>query len=223
VQADLAQDLATLMMDLKAPYAITTLFIFLSLWSCRLYIRKKKPNLIFNLYLIAATALLGVNQYLSTEFQPLAPTDSKIAIQAAFSPHQGSTELIIRNINAARQSIRVAAYSFTSKPIAQALANAHNRGVDVKVVLDKSQLREQHSVLTSLQIQNIPTRINSKYAIMHNKFMILDNNTLQTGSFNYTKAAEFRNAENILVISQDFRIISQYFKQWQRLWDESEE
>ena len=64
-----------------------------------------------------------------------------ITIQDAFSPHQGATTLIVRTISEARKSIWVAAYSFTSHPIAEALVDAHNKGIDVQVVMDKSQRR----------------------------------------------------------------------------------
>ena len=63
-------------------------------------------------------------------------------------------------------------------------------------------------------------RINSRYAIMHNKFMVLDNSILQLGSFNYTKSAEEKNAENVLVIKDAPDVIDDYTKQWHRLWNE---
>src|SRR5437588_12698131 len=62
-------------------------------------------------------------------------------IEVAFSPNAGATHLVVKTIDQAKQTIRVAAYSFTSMPIGEALVVAHNRGVDVKVVLDKSQLQ----------------------------------------------------------------------------------
>lgn len=150
------------------------------------------------------------------------PAFSAPSFQDAFSPQQGATELVVKTITEANKSIRLAAYSFTSKPIAEALVRAHTRGIDVKVVLDKSQDKERYSSLTFLKNQGIPVRVNYKYAIMHNKFMIVDNNKLQIGSFNYTKAAEERNAENVLVINEAGKVAQDYASQWQKLWDESE-
>lgn len=57
---------------------------------------------------------------------------------------------------------------------------------------------------------------------MHNKFMIIDGATLQSGSFNYSAAAEKRNAENILFIQGDPRVMDAYLKQWNKLWAESD-
>src|SRR4051812_9564997 len=62
-----------------------------------------------------------------------------ITIEDAFSPHQGATELVIKAISQAHKTVHVAAYSFTSKPIGSALVAAHDRGVDVEIVFDKSQ------------------------------------------------------------------------------------
>jgi phosphatidylserine/phosphatidylglycerophosphate/cardiolipin synthase-like enzyme len=147
----------------------------------------------------------------------VAPT-----FEVAFSPKQGATELIIKNIKQAKKSILVAAYSFTSQPIAQELIDASKRGLDIKIVLDKSQGKDRYSMYSQFADANLPTRINYRYPIMHNKFMIIDDDTLQLGSFNYTKAAEQRNAENVMVIHDSPTVIKQYSQQWQKLWDEAD-
>jgi phosphatidylserine/phosphatidylglycerophosphate/cardiolipin synthase-like enzyme len=146
---------------------------------------------------------------------------SDIVIEDAFSPHQGATQLIVRTISDARRSIRVAAYSFSSRAIGEALVAARRKGVDVRVVLDKRQTSAR-SLVSFLIWNGVPTRKNSRYAIMHDKFMIIDGNILELGSFNYTKAAEDRNAENVLVIRNTPRIIQDYTTQWERLWREAE-
>ncbi len=101
------------------------------------------------------------------------------------------------------------------------MVNAHQRGVDVKVVLDKRQ-NSTRSLLSFLQENGIPTRINGHYAIMHNKFMIIDGNVLELGSFNYTKAAEEKNAENVIVMHNTPQVIEDYTRQWEKLWNEGE-
>ena len=143
-------------------------------------------------------------------------------IETAFSPEQGATEAVVRAIELAKHSIRVAAYSFTSKPIAAALVEAHKHGIDIQVVLDKSNATEKYSAATYLANEGIPTRINYEYAIMHDKFMVVDDVTVETGSFNYTKAAEQHNAENVIILHNHPDIAKSYLKQWQKLWDEAE-
>jgi phosphatidylserine/phosphatidylglycerophosphate/cardiolipin synthase-like enzyme len=108
----------------------------------------------------------------------------------------------------------VQAYSFTSAPIAKALVVAHNRGVDVQVILDKSQRTERYSSATFLANERIPTFIDAAYKIAHNKVMVIDGNTLITGSFNFTKSAEDGNAENLLVISNAPDLAQKYAANW---------
>src|ERR1039458_777445 len=106
-------------------------------------------------------------------------------IQVAFSPDRGATELVVRTIESAKKTVRVAAYSFTSKPIAQALLADAKRGVDVKVVVDKSQSAARYTAATILTNQGIPVRVDYRYAIMHDKFIVVDGETVEEGSFNY--------------------------------------
>ena len=131
-----------------------------------------------------------------------------------FSPHGGATDAIVRELNKAKSTILIQAYSFTSAPIAKALLNAHKRGVKVEVILDKSQKIQKYSSATFLYNQGIPVKIDAKHAIAHNKVMIIDGETVITGSFNFTKAAEENNAENLLII-HDKKLAERYTKKWQ--------
>ncbi|HEU5047356.1 MAG TPA: phospholipase D family protein [Rickettsiales bacterium] len=143
-------------------------------------------------------------------------------IEIAFSPKMGATDLVVKAIKEAKKSIHVAAYSFTSKPIAQALLDAHKHGIDVEVVVDKSQAKAKYTSATFLANVGIPVRIDYKYAIMHNKFMVIDDDLTELGSFNYTSAAENKNAENVMVIRHNKEVATAYMREWQRLWSESE-
>ena len=91
-----------------------------------------------------------------------------------FSPNGGSTDAIIKELNQAKNTIVVQAYSFTSAPIAKALLNAHKRGVKVEVILDKSQRTEKYSSGTFFFNAGIPVKIDAKHTIAHNKVMIID-------------------------------------------------
>jgi hypothetical protein len=121
-------------------------------------------------------------------------------IACYFSPRGGCTEAVVNEIRQARQQILVQAYSFTSQPIAAALVEAHKRGVQVYIVLDKSQKSEQYSGADFVANAGIPTLIDSAHQIAHNKIMLIDGQTIITGSFNFTKNAEENNAENLLII-----------------------
>jgi len=141
------------------------------------------------------------------------------AFEAAFSPDGGARSLILKTINLAEKSIHVAAYSFTSKPVATALLAAHKRGVDVRVVADAKSNGGGYTAATFLANEGVPVRLNAYYAIMHNKFMVVDGRDLQTGSFNFTASAANKNAENVLVLRDVPELAARYDQEWQRLWD----
>ena len=134
--------------------------------------------------------------------------------RVCFTPGQNCTALIVEAISEAHQSILVQAYSFTSAPIAQALVEAKNRGVTVEVLLDKSQTKtNKYSAATFLINNQIPTWIDYKPTIAHNKIMIIDKTEVITGSFNFTKAAQYKNAENVLIIS-NIDLAKNYLANW---------
>jgi phosphatidylserine/phosphatidylglycerophosphate/cardiolipin synthase-like enzyme len=135
-------------------------------------------------------------------------------IEVYFSPRNGTTAAIVREIDQARSEIRVQAYSFTSAPIAQALLNAYKRGIKVEVILDKSQKTGKYSSSTFLMNARIPTYIDAHHAIAHNKIILIDRSVVITGSFNFTKAAEEKNAENLLIIRSK-ELVKPYLDNWQ--------
>ena len=141
-------------------------------------------------------------------------------IQVAFSPGNAE-QTVMQAIGEAHRSIHLAAYGFTSEPVAQALLAAHARGVEIDAVLDKSNGRGR-SDATELTAAGIPIRIDRRYAIMHDKFMVIDGATVETGSFNFTASAAHRNAENVLVLRDMPDVAGQYETEWDRLWNESE-
>lgn len=138
------------------------------------------------------------------------------AIKVYFSPHGGCTDAIVNQIQRAKSEIFVQAYSFTSKPIAQALIQAKRRGVSITAVLDKSNRTQKYSAATFLKNLEIPVYIDDQHAIAHNKIMIIDNRVVITGSFNFTAQAENRNAENLLIIEDLPDLTRAYRENFQR-------
>ena len=141
--------------------------------------------------------------------------------EVGFSPDRGSLPLVLKGIASAKSEILMASYSFTSKPIAQALLAAHKRGVKVEVVADEKSNRRSYSATTFLANQGVPVRLNGHYAIHHHKFLVIDRRHLETGSFNFTAAAADKNAENVLVLWNVPPLATTYATEWQRLWDEA--
>ncbi len=142
-------------------------------------------------------------------------------IQVYFSPKGGCTSAIVGELNRAQRQVLIQAYSFTSEPIAAACVAAHNRGVQVFAVLDKSQETEQYSAADFLANSCIPTMIDAQHAIAHNKVILIDGTTLITGSFNFTTNAEQSNAENLLIIRNRPDLYSAYEKNMQNHFSHS--
>ena len=138
-----------------------------------------------------------------------------------FSPGN-AIDLVLETIQGARREIDMAAYEFTSSKIADALVAAHERGVNVRVMADAQENRGKgYSKIYTLVRHGIAVRLNSRYAVQHNKFCVVDGAAVETGSFNYTRAAETKNAENVVVI-RDRKLAGEYHTEFERLWKESE-
>ena len=142
--------------------------------------------------------------------------------QVNFSPHGGCKEAIVREIGKAKSEVLVQAYSFTSKPIAEALIEAKKCGIHIEIILDKSNRSAKYSVADFTTHMGMPTHIDAEHAIAHNKIMVIDRETVITGSCNFTKAAEEKNAENLLILkSKD--VAKTYLDNWNRHKMHSEE
>jgi len=130
-------------------------------------------------------------------------------------------EMIVDAINRTRHKLLIQAYSFTSTPIAKAVAEAHQRGVDVRVIVDKSQASERYTSATFLKNAGIPVVVDTRPAIAHNKVMVFDDQAVFTGSFNFTKSAQERNAENGMLIRGDSAVVKAYTDNWRTRFEKS--
>lgn len=155
-----------------------------------------------------------------------APTHEAPAtqvVESAFSPDAGAEALVLKAIGAARSSIRVAAYSFTSPAVTRALLAAKRRGVNVAVVVDDKGNRAKSSkqALNLLVNAGIPTRTIDVYAIHHDKYLVIDAEHVETGSFNYSASAAARNSENVIVVWNNPQLASRYLTHWQSRFDQA--
>ena len=166
------------------------------------------------LNLLAAALLLPVAAFAARD--PVPAT-----VSACFTPGPEScAEQIADRIDAATGKVLVQAYYLTNIPILRAIAVAKRRGLDVEAILDKSQdrrssTRSRYSGATYLANAGVPVWIDDAPAIAYNKIIILDDHLVLTGSFNFTKAADTRNAENVVII--DSTSVAVWFS---RNWEE---
>jgi phospholipase D len=103
-------------------------------------------------------------------------------------------------IDAARHSLLVQAYNFTEPRIVASIIAAHRRGVSVEVIVDKITARQRGEGVDAVAGAGIPTFIDRTPRIAHNKVMVIDDETVLTGSFNWSVSAERYNAENLLAV-----------------------
>lgn len=142
-------------------------------------------------------------------------------VQVGFSPEGSARKLVLKVIGSAHTSIQMIGYSFQAPDITQALVAAHQRGVDVRVVVDKrrNQGKVSQAAINDAAVHGVQMRIDGHYHIQHDKTIIVDGQTVETGSFNYAPSAETQNSENVIVLRHMPDVARQFVLHWQSRWD----
>jgi len=168
---------------------------------------------LFALVTLALTAIAHARE--------IAPSPNA-TYEALFTPGDAIDIRLAELIDAARGEVLVNAFSFTNRRIGRALAAAQARGIRVEIVADRGQTLDlPASAVPALARQGIAVWLDGNFAAAHNKVMIIDGVSSQavlvTGSYNYTGAAQSRNAENVLIVRHDPALASQYRSNFVRL------
>ena len=139
----------------------------------------------------------------SSKAAPSVKLDDGTTVYVRFSPDDGIDDMIESLIAAANESVYMLAYSFASRDIAERLEAADDDGLDVIVVCEDSKAYTdgggQCGPLSEAGLQVYVD--GSEDALMHEKVIILDNKVVIAGSYNFTRSADKRNDEQVLVIS----------------------
>jgi phosphatidylserine/phosphatidylglycerophosphate/cardiolipin synthase-like enzyme len=159
--------------------------------------------------MIIATLLLSLIITTSSPIYLSAQNTSE-KIQVYFSPNGGATEAILKELRSAKKTILIQAYEITSIKIINEILEAHTRGVKIELLLDHTKSLAKESKAIFLLPKGITILTDKRHHSSHNKTMILDDETIITGSYNFTKQAE-KNAENIIII-HDPKIAEIYTK-----------
>ena len=136
-------------------------------------------------------------------------------VSVCFVPGEPCAAQIVAAIEAARSEVRVQAYGFSAPSILDALARARGRGVDVAVILDRSDVRRLCDRDGALLAAGVPVWIDHVAGIAHNKVIVVDRRIVIGGSYNYTASAERRNAENVTFIESD-AVAARFLANWAR-------
>ncbi len=154
--------------------------------------------------------------------QALEPTlPATGTVQYGFAPQDRVDLMIVDAINGARKQVLVQAFSFTHRGIAQALIEAHRRGVEVALIADREQTETlRNSMVSAIARAGVAVTLDDQHAAAHNKIIVIDAGTANcaviTGSFNFTFAAQNQNAENAVVLRGNPPLCDAYRDNWQR-------
>ncbi len=145
------------------------------------------------------------------------PTD---LVEYCFSPGGNCSSLVVKWIDRANSSVHVLIYSFTLDAISTALIAAKNRGVEVKVVMERSNANEKGAEYQMLKNAGVDIRLDMNSGLMHDKAAIIDGHIILTGSYNYSAAADTSNNENLVVIDS-LRWASAFESQFQLIYSQA--
>ena len=168
---------------------------------------------------------MGVHAQASSADVAIPGVDAKELARAEvlglyFTPPANAAAAVVDVIDQSQTQVLVQAYGFTHNAIAQALIRAHARGVQVRVLLDQKSETSNRYVIELMVANDMVWRQDGQHAIAHNKVIVVDNNIVITGSFNFTNSAQTRNAENLLVLKSAELALS-YKKNWELHWAHS--
>lgn len=143
------------------------------------------------------------------------------SVQVGFSPEGSARKLVLETIGSAQHSIQMLAYSFQATDIVQALIDAEKRGVEVRIVVDKKRNlgKSSKTAMDLVVLNGVELRTNEHFHLHHDKTIIVDGNTVETGSFNFAPSAETTNSENVVVIRDMPEVSRQYIAHWQSRWE----
>jgi phosphatidylserine/phosphatidylglycerophosphate/cardiolipin synthase-like enzyme len=135
-----------------------------------------------------------------------------------FSPRGGIPTAIATEINNAQTTVLIMSYSISESQICQSIIDAHHRGLDVRMIVTRSQESPVQSKAGKLHTAGVTIKTDRKHKLMHHKVVICDDHLVITGSANHSRAADRDNAENIVVIKD--QVVAELFtKQFETLWE----
>ena len=138
-------------------------------------------------------------------------------INAYFSPEDKIERIIVHRLQKAKKSVHFMAFSFTSDKIAEMMIAKHKEGVPIYGIFEKKGSDDKYSQYVKMKIEGLPVKIDNNKFFMHHKVIIIDEVRVITGSYNFSKSANKKNDENILIIDNK-DIAADYLKEFYRLY-----
>lgn len=139
--------------------------------------------------------------------------------RAFFSPGDECRNAIVQQMNLSLRQLKICVFTISDDHITRAILNAHKKGVAVKIITDNDKLSDRGSDIRELARAGIPVKTDVSTNHMHHKFMIADDRSVITGSYNWTISAARFNHENIL-LTKEAGVVESYRKGFDQLWNE---
>lgn len=137
--------------------------------------------------------------------------------EAYFSPGKACRSAITHQIIQAVEKIDICVFTISDDLITNAIIAAHKKGIDLKIITDDDKTKDLGSDIAQLAKEGIAVKMDDTANHMHHKFMVVDDHTVITGSYNWTRSAAKYNYENIL-LTRDPGVIKAYLKEFDKLW-----
>ena len=168
--------------------------------------------------------------FLRGEFGPRSSDDGVVSfrrgdgeVSIIFASEADELSALIEEIARAESAIRFMVFVFSLDELAEAmLQQTTDPAITIQGIFEKRNSTASWSQLPALHCAGAAIRQDGNRYILHHKVIILDEDTVITGSFNYSGSAANRNDENIIII-RDAAIAALYLDEWRRMWDGAEE
>ena len=146
-------------------------------------------------------------------FQP-----KPIICECHFFPNASNEEKVVSMLRTCKKTLDIAIFSLTLDSIAEAILEAYQRGIKVRMIADDECAKNKGSNVKLIASVGVPCKTDNAIYHMHHKFAVLDGSVVIMGSFNWTGQAVKYNQENIFFY-EDKNIASQYAQEFERLWN----
>lgn len=140
---------------------------------------------------------------------------------AFFSPGEACRNVIIDQIQRAVNRINICVFTISDDTITNAIIDSHKRGRSVRLITDNDKSLDAGSDIERLAKEGIAVKMDSTPNHMHHKFMVVDDNSLITGSYNWTLSAARYNHENVL-LTKETSVVKSFLREFGQLWDKME-
>ena len=147
---------------------------------------------------------------------------SKDSSEVFFSPGESCRATIIEQISSAVRQLKICVFTISDDRITNAIVTAHKKGVDIEILTDNDKSLDLGSDINLLAKEGIPIKMDNTSNHMHHKFMVIDERTVLTGSYNWTQSAARFNHEN-LILTNDGGVVKSFLNEFDKLWAEMDE